>query len=404
MKIIAVNRFYRPDISATSQLLTDLAQSLAASGFEVVVVTSRLRYETGDASCAFDEVLGGVRVVRVWSTRFGRARILARAVDYFTFYISAFVRLVGLARRGDIILAKTDPPLISVACWIAARLRGAKLVNWCQDLFPEIAAALGLGWARGPVGRMLAGARNASLKGASLNVTLSEAMAGYVRAQGVEKDKVATIENWCEETLRPVAPGENALRTCWGLTGRTVIGYSGNLGRAHEPARVAELVRRTLDLPGIVWLFIGGGAGFDMVRAAASDGPPGSVIFRPYQPINRLSESLSAADLHLITLSPPCEALIFPSKYYGVRAVARPALFLGDPAGAVARKIRADDAGVVLDIARPDTWRDGVAEALSRAREAGANGRAACARERARAARARWARALETVAAPEPQR
>jgi hypothetical protein len=40
-----LNRFYAPDVSATAQLLTDLAEDLAGRGEEVTVITSRLRYE-----------------------------------------------------------------------------------------------------------------------------------------------------------------------------------------------------------------------------------------------------------------------------------------------------------------------------------------------------------------------
>jgi glycosyltransferase involved in cell wall biosynthesis len=81
------------------------------------------------------------------------------------------------------------------------------------------------------------------------------------------------------------------------------------------------------------------------------------VRFRPYQPRERLSASLSAPDLHLVSLDPACEGLIMPSKLYGILAAGRPVAFLGDPDGAVARELRAHGLGVVLDIQRPASWR-----------------------------------------------
>ncbi len=65
-------------------------------------------------------------------------------MDYLSFYWSAFFALLILARPDDVIVAKTDPPLISVVAWLAARLRGARLVNWLQDIFPEVAEGLGV--------------------------------------------------------------------------------------------------------------------------------------------------------------------------------------------------------------------------------------------------------------------
>ena len=49
-KVVFVNRFFHPDHSATSQILSDLAFFLAGEGCDVGVVTSRLRYDAADAT------------------------------------------------------------------------------------------------------------------------------------------------------------------------------------------------------------------------------------------------------------------------------------------------------------------------------------------------------------------
>lgn len=146
-RCIALNCFSAPDHPATAQLLTDLAENLVRHGHSVTVITSGLRYDGPKAILPARETIYGVEVRRVWTTRFGRATIWGRALDYASFYLSAFLVLLAETRKGDTILAKTDPPLISVPAAIAARLKGTRLVNWCQDLFPETAAALGFRWA-----------------------------------------------------------------------------------------------------------------------------------------------------------------------------------------------------------------------------------------------------------------
>lgn len=52
------------------------------------------------------------------------------------------------------------------------------------------------------------------------------------------------------------------------------------------------------------------------------------VLFQPYQPRERLSESLSVADVHLVSLDPKFEGLVYPSKVYGIRAAGRPIVCL----------------------------------------------------------------------------
>ena len=142
MKIVFVNRYFYPDHSATSQMLTELAFELARDGREVCVVTSRQRYEDPNAVLESRESVRGVQIHRIWTTRFGRSVLVGRALDYASFYLSSFGRLCALLRAGDVLVAKTDPPLISVVAMTATKFRGAFLVNWLQDLFPEVAMAL----------------------------------------------------------------------------------------------------------------------------------------------------------------------------------------------------------------------------------------------------------------------
>jgi colanic acid biosynthesis glycosyl transferase WcaI len=60
-----------------------------------------------------------------------------RALDYLSFYQSVRRRLGAIARAGDIVVAKTDPPLLSVVIAAATRRRGTRLVNWLQDIYPK---------------------------------------------------------------------------------------------------------------------------------------------------------------------------------------------------------------------------------------------------------------------------
>ena len=52
--------------------------------------------------------------------------------------------------------------------------------------------------------------------------------------------------------------------------------------------------------------------------------------------------------MHLITLRPALEGLIVPSKYYGIAAAGRPAIFIGDPEGEIGRILSATGTGLVV--------------------------------------------------------
>lgn len=403
-RFIFLNRYFHPDHSASSQLLSDLAFELAGAGHDVCVVTSRQRYDAPQAQLPERETVRGVDIRRLATTRFGRSAIVGRGLDYLSFYASMRRAVLALGRPGDVLIAKTDPPLLCVPALRAARRRSLRLVNWLQDLYPEVAVELGVPLLRGPVAAVLARLRDAALRAAAANVVVGERMAEKVRGRGVAPERIHVIANWCDdERIRPVAPADNPLRHEWGLADRFVVGYSGNLGRAHEFATVLAAAECLRADERIVFLLIGGGHGFDeLARSVAARGLARSFRFMPYQDTARLALSLGVADVHWVSLKPELEGLVFPSKLYGVAAAGRPVIAIAAPDGEIARLVRAHDCGFA--VAPGDA--EGLAAILTRAAADRAGLAAMGARARAmldarftrRQALARWRAVLEQVA------
>jgi glycosyltransferase involved in cell wall biosynthesis len=290
-----------------------------------------------------------VEIFRVRTSSFGRFSLPGRAIDYLTFYIAAARCLRRLVREGDVVVAKTDPPLISVFAEYIARRRGARLVNWVQDLFPEIAVALGVKQLDGRVGRWLQALRNGSFAKAEPSVVIGDRMADRLYAEGVPRSRVRVIHNWVDgDAIRPLGHDVNPLRKEWDLDGRFVVGYSGNLGRVHEYATILGAAERLRERMDIVFLFIGGGVLSRELQRECTERGLENVRFLPYQPRARLRESLGVCDAHLIVLRPEMEGLVVPSKFYGVMAAGRPVLFVGDTEGEIARMIDEAGAGIAV--------------------------------------------------------
>lgn len=346
VKLIFVNRYFHPDISATSQMLSGLAFHLAGNGAEVHVITSRQRYDDPAAALPSTETVRGVHVHRVRTSRFGRGTLVGRGLDYASFYLSASIKLALVAGRGDIVVAKTDPPLISVPAMLVARLRGARLVNWLQDLFPEVAVRAGMRLAG--LGGLARAARNLSLREAAANVVLGERMRGEVEAIS-GSGPVRVIHNWADhEQIVPVPSDSNPLREQWGLKDKFVVAYSGNMGRAHEFATIVGAAEALRDHAEIFFLFVGGGHHRQSLEADFRARTLSNVVFHPYHPQDKLGASLGAGDIHLITLLPAMEGVIVPSKVYGILAAGRPALNVGDPRGEVATIVESAKAGFTV--------------------------------------------------------
>jgi colanic acid biosynthesis glycosyl transferase WcaI len=364
MRVLLINRYFYPDHAPTGVLLSDLAFSLSRQGVQVTVIASRLRYDSGDQLTSSPETVNGVDIHRIWTSARGRSGLFGRGLDYGSFYLSGAWRLWRLARGDDIILAKTDPPLLSVMVAVIAKLRRAKAVNWLQDTFPEVAEALNVGGSAGRLAfRLMRPLRNWSLRAARMNVVVGEAMSAYLNKQGIAPDKIRVISNWADGTLIvPIAPAQNDTRKKWGLNDRFVVGYAGNLGRSHDVDTIIEAIallhQRAIDSPAddiarrVTFVFVGGGAQHAKLQREVSQRQLTNVQIHPYQARQHLAEILGVADVHLVSLNPVLEGLIVPSKFYGIAAAGRPGLFIGASDGEIARLI--DRCGCGLTVASGD--------------------------------------------------
>ena len=345
LQVVFVNRFFFPDEAATGQLLSDLAFAVAAQGQQVAVVTSSQRYRDGPVLPAA-ETIHGVYVRRVWTPRRGRASLLRRALQYLTFYLGASWHLLRMVNRGDILVALTDPPALSVPAALVSFVKGAALINWLQDVFPETATNLGV---HVPGRRLLAGLRNWSLRRARANVVLSASMGRRIGRLGVTASAIQLIDNWTDDdAIRPLDSRACALREEWGFGDCFIVEYSGNMGRAHEFDTILGAAHHLRDQADVVFLFVGDGYALAAIRARIAELALPNIVIKPPQPRHRLAEVLGLGDVHLISLQPALEGLVVPSKYYGILAAGRPVLYVGDRDADLAREVAGSECGYVV--------------------------------------------------------
>ncbi|WP_271078044.1 glycosyltransferase family 4 protein [Aurantiacibacter sp. MUD61] len=357
--IIFVNRYFWPDRSATSQILSDVAFHLAEAGYKVEVIASRLSYESDEGPYSASETHRGVHIHRVATPSFGRGNIVGRLIDYLGFYVSAFAKTLGVASSGDVVVAKTDPPVLSWPIGIAARLKGARRANWLQDLYPEVAEAFGVIGTNSIPARLTRTLRDRSLRKADMNIAIGEKMAELLRSRNVEADRVIVIPNMTDdESIRPIAAADNPLRKEWGFAASDlVVGYSGNLGRAHEVETLlsaAQLLHRE-GRRDIRFLVIGGGFLREHLEREVEARALSNFTFKSYQPREQLGYSLTVPDVHWVSLLPALEGLIVPSKFYGAAASGRPVVFIGSTEGELGSIVPESNSGAVVAVNDAET-------------------------------------------------
>jgi colanic acid biosynthesis glycosyl transferase WcaI len=338
-RVIFVNRVYWPSTEATAQLLTDLAESLAARGWDVHVIAAG--HDTTPRR-------HGVTIHRTGAGE-RHGGLVSRALNFRRFQAAARDQLAAVSRRGDVVVAMTDPPLLASHLAPVARRLSLPLVCWIQDIYPEIAAVhFGpvAGWFASPLRRQ----RDAAWRDAAACVTLGDDMRQTVLAQGVAPERVQLIANWAPRELQRSPPPADvaARRAAWGASDQFVVGYSGNLGRVHEFSTVLEAATLLKDVPKVLFALVGRGPRFEEVAREARARGLRHVHLLPPEPRERLPAALAAADAHLVTLQPAYAPLVYPSKLAGVLAAARPVLHVGPPDGDIARLLRREACGATF--------------------------------------------------------
>ena len=352
MRTIFINRFFYPDESATSQILTDLAFYLGEQQKEVLVIASDAGYVGERKMLKARDQVGGIDIRRIRSLPFRHNSLLGRVCNFSIFYIGVVFHLLAIAGRNDLVICKTDPPLGLIPAYIAARAKSARFANWVQDVFPETALALGLTWGLRPFLECARVLRDTVWRKSDFNVVIGELMKDFLLCKGCEPEKIKVIPNWADDTMiTPISKTQSNSRSVWGLDPqKLVFAYSGNLGRAHDVATVTAAMRalepeKKEDIP---LLIVGGGALLGSIAAQAQRGELTNVLLQEHQPREQLSDSLAAGDVHWISLNPALEGYVVPSKFYGICAAGRPIIFVGSADGEIARLIRRFDCGFVI--------------------------------------------------------
>jgi glycosyltransferase involved in cell wall biosynthesis len=379
-RILFINQYYWPDCASTAQHLTDLAESMAARGLECHVLASRSRYQAGARKPSAHELHEGVHIHRVSATSLGRRGTWARMTDYLSFYIGAIVRALFLPRC-DVVVTLTTPPIVGLIGTLLKQLWGARHVYWSMDLHPDASMALRRMSPRSLFGRLVSELSGFVYRNADKVVALGPYMADRIAQKHVLPERIVTIPVWSRrDGIYPTPRAANPFRKALGLGDAFVAMYSGNLGLAHSFDEFLEAARRLRDRSDVVFLFVGGGPRLKEITAAQEQEGMTNIRVLDYVARDQLHQSLSLADVHLISMRPEMTGIVVPGKLYGAMAASRPAIFVGPEHCEPADTIRGAGCGFAIrsgDVDGVTAALDLLSSDLSVGRRMGERGRSA---------------------------
>jgi hypothetical protein len=293
------------------------------------VVCSRRAYDDPKRRFVPRETWRGVRVLRVVGTGLGKKSKWRRKTDFASFLLTCLLRILFLPRF-DLIITMTSPPMISALGAVLAKLRGGTLVSWVLDLNPD--EAIAAQWLREDslLAKVLRRSLAFSLANSQAIIALDIFMARRLRDKGVPPGKITVIPPWShDQSVAFDEAGRRAFREEHGLDAKFVVMYSGNHSPCHPLDTILDAAERLRDHPDVAFCFVGGGSEFRKVQVRAADSNLRNVHCFPYQPLSRLSASLSSADLHLVVMGDPLVGIVHACKVYNIRSIGIPFAYVG---------------------------------------------------------------------------
>jgi glycosyltransferase involved in cell wall biosynthesis len=345
--------FY-PEMISTGMHMTELATRLAELGWEITVYTAKPSWGTdeGDGRAVPKELVHeGVRILRVPTIGSQRGGLVSKTVASVSFVLSAAWAL--LRQRSDHagMIITTNPPFLGVLGWLVSRLRRRPYLIIVYDVFPDFAVSLGVLRADSWLAKVWARTTRLILAGAAVTVVIGRDMLDLIKRKMPERthDRIVVIPNWSDERhVHPIPREENTFRAEHHLQDRFVVQYAGRLGEKHNLEPLIDAARLLEGEP-VLFQFVGEGAKKPKLQAMAAEHRLRNVQFLPYQPMHRLAEMLSAADLAVVCLEAGHTGISVPSKAYGVIAGGTPLMGILDPDSEIGQMIKETGCGLLVE-------------------------------------------------------
>ena len=340
-RLLIYAHYYTPDTASTGQILKELAEGMLDS-FEITVIcvvpsylgTIEEKYKTKKY---YREKIGGVDVVRVRVPEFEKTNKMSRVKNILGYFFGAMGATFQVGSQ-DYILAVSQPPVLGGLLGVWGKwMKRAAFIYQIQDFNPE--QVLAVGYSKNSViTNIMMGFDKFSCRQSDLVITVGRDLVDTLkkRFKGKNVPKVALINNWIDETEIYPLP-DNHIRVedfkkRYGLDGKFIIMYSGNIGLYYDLENLIKVIRKfpkgtkAADGREVVFAFVGAGSVLDQLKKYKEQNHMENVVFLPYQDKADLNYSLNAGDVHWCVNAKGIKGVSCPSKYYGLAAAGKPIL------------------------------------------------------------------------------
>jgi hypothetical protein len=303
-KIVFVNQ-------ACGYITIDILNEFASAFSKVAVIYGDIRVQ----DIQLDD-----RIIRSKIIEKTRKSNLARFMRWVVASIQIFFLLISKYRKYEIFYFSVPPFAYFNSLFLRNRF---SILMW--DVYPDALKLVRIEenhllyreWAR--LNRYL-------FKKAHRIYTIGDTLADQL-AKYIDRDKIKVIPLWSGITdVQQVFRDENPFIKQYGINGKFIVQYSGNIGSTYNFDIILQAAELTSSEEDILYVIIGRGLNFERVKRSVKERDLSNCLLHEFLPDKMLKYSLMAADLGIVMIDEKFVNGSIPSKLYNLLAVGCPIL------------------------------------------------------------------------------
>lgn len=347
-RLLIYAHYYIPDTASTGQILRELAEGMLDK-FDITVICVVPSYlgtieDKYKSQKYYSEEINGVKVLRIRVPEFKKSDKKSRVKNILAYFFGAMGATFKVGKQ-DYVFSISQPPILGGLLGVWGKwIKHSKYIYNIQDFNPEQVLAVGYSKNKLITDAMM-WFDKFSCKRSDLVITVGRDLVATVekRFAGKKIPRTVMINNWIDESeIYPLEPeNENvvAFKKKYGLDGKFVIMYSGNIGLYYDLEKLIKVMKqfrkgytltglyeegpRTRDGREVVFAFVGAGSVLDKLVTYSNKHHFENIVFIPYQDKKDLIYSLNAGDVHWCVNAKGIKGVSCPSKAYGIMAAGK---------------------------------------------------------------------------------
>lgn len=350
-----VSELYYPELTSTGYFVTNLAEGLADT-YEVSALCCQPTYLLRGVRAPIRELRNGVDIHRCWTTTLDKNKLVFRVINLVVASLSMFITALLKFKKGDVVLAVTNPPLLPYLMVVACRIRGSRFALRVEDVYPDVFTRVGLLNPNALAVKLMERAGRWLYKNSTRIIVLGRDMQALVCSKlDIGQDRVVLVTNWGDvDSIAPRPLTDNQLLRKLNISGCFVAQYCGNIGRTHGIEDITKAAELLLSEPEFQFMLIGWGAKKQWALQQKSGRNLDNLAILDPLPWNELCDGLNACDVSIISFASGMAGISVPSRMYNVFAAGKPVIAVCDEDSELAEVVKEEAIGWVIPPGRPD--------------------------------------------------